>query len=76
MVHTWLKTDDWGVKQHQLKESFFLRFTVANISGLLVWNSEHISNSIDCAYILWGSFQFSGPRKYSIAHVYWPKKQN
>ena len=21
-----------------------------------------------------GSFQFSGPRKYSFAHVYWPKK--
>ena len=22
----------------------------------------------------WGSFQFSGPRKYYFAHVYWPKK--
>ena len=22
-----------------------------------------------------GSFQFSGPQKYSFVHVYWPKKQ-
>ena len=27
-------------------------------------------------YNLSGSFQFSGPRKYSIAHVFWQKKTN
>ena len=32
-------------------------------------------NHMECTkYEIWGSFHFSGPRKYSFAHVFWPKK--